>query len=559
MIFASIGLSSGVLDKDLYGALLVVVLVTTIVTPPLLRGRLGTNGRRSTASDETEVDAVEPEGGWVQVVDGEIRLRGSPPVTHTVAVAMQTASHLDEAHPADELLDWFGLHRDATIEWDPDDTPALVNLLRRADTSVWRLLEVTGVLERTLPEVATSIRRRRSDIRELDPLSSLRFPIVEALHDLPAHGFVHDDDLVLAALAADVCADATSESSCAQGLARRLGRASEADRVTDLVADAQLLRTSATHPASFEEPALLQLAAHLADPVYARRAHTLAVAMGGLPRRHADMLTALYEQLAEVLDHPELGGREAGNLAGSRLKAAQRLAAGADVVERLGHASVSYLLSHDPVELARQAQLVEPLPRSGVVRVAVSPDPEPDVWRIDVACRDSKGLLARLASVLAEEQLPVAYASIATWPDGAVVDTFTVRAVTRPRAKHLAEAMERSLRAPLPQRPMAGLQIAFDSDAMPWHTVCSVTGPDQPGTLEAITAAFAAADVVVHTARIATIDGSVADRFTISDRVGRKLDTVAEQRIRKAIEGAGPRRRFRRTRQSGLVGGTTSR
>ena len=191
------------------------------------------------------------------------------------------------------------------------------------------------------------------------------------------------------------------------------------------------------------------------------------------------------------------------------------------------------------------------------MRVAVSPDPEPDLWRIDVACRDSKGLLARLASVLAEEQLPVTYASIATWPDGAVVDTFTVHATKRPRAKHLAEAMEGSLHAPLPTRAMTGLQLAFDSESMPWHTVCAVTGPDQPGTLEAVTAAFAAADVVVHTARVATVGGSVADRFTISDRVGRKVGEATEQRIRKALEGGGPRRRFHRVRQ--LVGGGTTR
>jgi len=266
--------------------------------------------------------------------------------------------------------------------------------------------------------------------------------------------------------------------------------------------------------------------------------------MGGLSRRHTDMLAALYEQLGEILDHPELGGREAGNLAGSRLKAAQRLAASPEVVERLGHASISYLLSHDPIELARQARLVEPLPRTGVVRVAVSPDPEPDLWRIDIACRDAKGLLARLASVLADEHLPVTYASIATWPDGAVVDTFTVRAGTRPRAKQLAEAMERALKEPLPNRAMSGLQLSFDSESMPWHTVCMVSGPDQPGTLEAVTAAFAAADVVVHTARVATIDGVIADRFTLSDRLGRKLDHAAEQRICKALEGGGPRRRF---------------
>ena len=40
LIFASIGLSKGVLDDELYGALLLMVLVTTLITPPLLRLKL---------------------------------------------------------------------------------------------------------------------------------------------------------------------------------------------------------------------------------------------------------------------------------------------------------------------------------------------------------------------------------------------------------------------------------------------------------------------------------------------------------------------------------------
>ena len=40
LIFASIGLANGVLDADGYGALLLVLLLTTIVTPPLLRYRV---------------------------------------------------------------------------------------------------------------------------------------------------------------------------------------------------------------------------------------------------------------------------------------------------------------------------------------------------------------------------------------------------------------------------------------------------------------------------------------------------------------------------------------
>ena len=40
LIFASIGLSKGILDNELYGALLLMVLVTTLITPPLLRLKL---------------------------------------------------------------------------------------------------------------------------------------------------------------------------------------------------------------------------------------------------------------------------------------------------------------------------------------------------------------------------------------------------------------------------------------------------------------------------------------------------------------------------------------
>ena len=40
LIFASIGLSKGILDDELYGALLLMVLVTTLITPPLLRLKL---------------------------------------------------------------------------------------------------------------------------------------------------------------------------------------------------------------------------------------------------------------------------------------------------------------------------------------------------------------------------------------------------------------------------------------------------------------------------------------------------------------------------------------
>ena len=48
------------------------------------------------------------------------------------------------------------------------------------------------------------------------------------------------------------------------------------------------------------------------------------------------------------------------------------------------------------------------------------------MWKIDIACRDTWGLLARLTGVLSDAGLDVTYASLTTWPDGAVLDSFIV-------------------------------------------------------------------------------------------------------------------------------------
>ncbi|MEZ5249335.1 MAG: cation:proton antiporter [Ilumatobacteraceae bacterium] len=84
LIFASIGLAEAVLDEEQYGALLIVVLVSTVVTPPLLRWRLGRSPAADDAGDAGDAGdgggEPEPEGGWVAEVDGTVVLRGAPPV-----------------------------------------------------------------------------------------------------------------------------------------------------------------------------------------------------------------------------------------------------------------------------------------------------------------------------------------------------------------------------------------------------------------------------------------------------------------------------------------------
>ena len=550
LIFAAIGLSSGVLDTDQYGALLLVILVTTLVTPPLLRLRIGQGPRRRAGLTEQVVEA-EPAAGWISATGDTVGLAAIPPVSQAVTVALAAARHASSRTPSEPLLDWFALHRQADLVWDASHTAALVDLLRDDSPRSWRWLEVTGVLERTLPEIATAMRRRRADMSDLDPLGSLRFAVVDRLHAQSSSGVGEtavaelDDDLLLAALVADVCADTES----AQSLARRFGGEAQADRIVSIVADANLLRRRAHGPAGFDENEILQMATHLGTARHARLAFVLAVALGDLTRVVSDALAAQYMQVQEALRHPDLTGGEADNLAGTRRLAAQRLLEDAAPIERLRHASNTYLLAHEPEELARHARLVEPLPLKGVVRIAVSPEPEPDHWKIDVACRDMAGLLARLADALARQDLDIAAADLTTWPDGAALSSFVVRTSTRPKAAVLAQAFEARLGAQVQPIAQPAISLTFDNDALPWLTVCTVTGPDEPGVLLAVSSAFAAAGAVIHSARIASEAGHVSDRFAVSDRLNRKLSDEIVADVRSALAAGKVQRRKRWSRR----------
>ena len=543
LIFASIGLTNGVLDADQHGGLILVVLFTTIITPPLLRWRLG-----STAAVDHAESTPEPAEGWLTIAASRVQLNGVPPSELTVPLALRTAALTDTATPSDHLLDWFGTHRAATISWDQSDTTRLVRLLRDDNPRAWRFLDLTGVLERALPEVATAMARRRADLGDLDPMAALRFQVVDRLDSLAHQIGLPSDDLMIAALIADVCDDVDFElDGAASSLARRLVPDDEAGRTVAIIRDAHMLRAGTREPTAFARSEILQLATHLASAAHARDAHILALAMGGLPIWQREALDERLRLVVEALEHPEVTGSEANNLAGARRLAAEHLLTDEAPIERLRFATNSFLLSHEPEELARQARLVEPLPRAGAVRVSVTPEPEPDHWKIDVACRDTDALLAHLAEVFTAHRLDILSAGIATWPDGAVLDSFVVRSKLRPPAKQLALAFEAALKSRLALTPMPELTLTFDNAALPWHTSVAVGGPDRLGTLQAVTAAFAAADVVVHTARVVTIGDQVNDRFAVSDRVGRKLADDSIERVRRVLaQGAPARRRHRR-------------
>ncbi len=535
LIFAGLGLRTGVLNADLYGALILVVLVTTVMTPPLLRWR--TNATLVEAGDEP------PTGEYLELV---------------LAAARRAATDVGVGAPQ-PLEHAAAMRRSTPLTWTPAASMALVELLTTGTPRSWRILESAGVIDRALPEAVAAIERRRRDVSILDPAGALTWPTLDRLRERVAPDAADQttsarfsalscpDSVLIAAWLLDMAASADERVAVADQVLDRLALP---DAVTDevqfLVAHVATLPASARRISLLREADVLELADHIGSIDRLRSLYLLTMAEGNFTPSARAAIEHVYGAVWDALTHPELAGAGPADLAATRLAEALSLTADPEVKARLTHAPRALLLSESPIELVGQARLIEPLGRPGAVRLAVTPDGRPDRWRLDVTTRDRHGLLARVSQAITDSGLSIEWAAVATWPDGAVLDSFIVAGATRPAARDLAEAIEAALRATLRPRPAVDVFVDFDDDALPWCTACRITGSDAPGLLSAMTTVFAEAHVQVQTARIATLDGHVDDLFSITDRRGRKLDEATRTRIRLLLahgSGRGRRRR----------------
>jgi Kef-type K+ transport system membrane component KefB len=538
LIFATIGLQQGVLGDDLYASLLVVVLVTTLVTPQLLKSRY-TRLRARPQEATAFPNAPAPSGEWLRV-------------------ALDAAVDVARTAPSPALLDWLSAVANTPVQWDRRTTDAFMRVLREGNSRSWRFLEIVGALDRALPELAEALRSRQQDALLLDPMSTHRWAAVERLGALsladPLYAefsaLAHPEWLLLGALLSEALQDHESPVAEARQIVRRLDLGAAAEQeIALLVADRDLLWSSSHRPDGLGQQSVLQVATHLDKPEHARALYVLsAVRADDREPWEAGRLRELYELVQAALSHPELTGLEARNIVGQRRAEATRLVDGvARVVRRIEDAPRAYVLRVDSSVIARHAQLLEPTPSPDEARVIVTPSA--DGWWIDVGARDRPALLATVAGVLVEEDVDVSDAVVATWDDGAALESFHVRAEVAPQALRLRERIESSFGGVLTSTPLPEAIVAFDDGASPWHTVCEVRAPDKPGVLHALASAFAAAEVEVHAAAIAGDGGEVVDRFEVTDRNGRKIDDDAKRRIVTFVENgvSTRRRRFRRS------------
>jgi UTP:GlnB (protein PII) uridylyltransferase len=557
LIFATIGLQNGILGDELYAALLLVVLATTLGTPQLLKmryARLRRAERRAAVSPPA--DTPPPTGGWLVVADGEVHLRAQPPDHLALPVALDAAIAVGRNRPGAELLDRLAGLPDEPLAWDGATRERLLDLIERGNSRGWRFLETTGVLDRALPELADALRQRHAEPFTIDPLQAYRLRAMERLRRLDAddplaleiRALEHLDRLFLGALLAEALDDVRDPVGDAQAVLRRLGVGAEDEAaVLDLVRDRDLLWSAAHQPGALGEEKVLQLASHLETPERARLLYTLsALRDDGRERWEQVRLRNLHELIQAALDRPELTGPDARGLADlRRLDAAGLVGDDPALIERVGRAPLSYVLRQPSHAIARHARLVHPLPGKNEVRVRTG-DAGGGRWWVEVAARDRPGLLATVTAALAGEGLDVADAVVATWDDGAALESFTVRGSTRPDALALIGAIQAGLGSPPVATALRDADMTFDNDASPWHTVCEVRSLDRPALLHDVAAAIDAAGLDVLAATMSTDDGLVIDRFELTDRDGAKLRPRHEEAVRRFLrEGvSAPRRRF---------------
>jgi len=178
-----------------------------------------------------------------------------------------------------------------------------------------------------------------------------------------------------------------------------------------------------------------------------------------------------------------------------------------------------------------------------------------------VVTHDHPGLFAKIAGVLAANNVNILGAQIFTGIDGIVFDVLHVtdsilkpiqdrmkfRIVNMELEKVIAGDMDvdelfrtRSLSLPLDRRDRtqtkAPTRVEIDTEISDDHTVVDVYTADRIGLLYRITSTLAGLGLSIHTAKVSTKVDQAVDVFYVKDLNGEKVSDSAElERIRKSL------------------------
>lgn len=536
LIFATLGLQQHIFGRDVYAAVLLVVLATTLITPPLLRWRLqtrpaGTGPARARAAVAQDRPWLEERGQTGSLV---LELVAEPPSDHVLAAALEIARRAERAAPAETVYAWLeGVPR-GPLRWTEPAREAWVGLLSEVGPRGWRFLTVTGVLERALPELAGAMATSR-DGTELDPLATLGFPITSAVQERVrvVSSLSRPDQVVLAALIREVARDRRQRLVLARKTASRLRESPAAEEALAGLVDGVELFAGVARSGGPRPERVLQLASHLADRGRVEGLYVLAQAEHPHPIDRA-RLAELRESLTLVMSDPDLVDRRAVNDLASRRAAASRLARTDKAKPFIDGAPRAFVSTQTPEALAAQATMLAGVAQDGAEGVVVGTRDERGQRRIDIAARDRIGLLASHARALHAVGATIVRADVATWDDGWALGSFVVDGGGEVDQVRLRALLAHGADGREPQ-PVPEATLAFDDAASPWHTVCRIEADDRAGILADFAGAFALGGFSVHQAVVSTAEGRVVDLFELTTARGEKLDPTAQERVRQLV------------------------
>lgn len=194
------------------------------------------------------------------------------------------------------------------------------------------------------------------------------------------------------------------------------------------------------------------------------------------------------------------------------------------------------------------------------IRLRLTPDHDRDATRVCFAIADHPGIFSRMCGALALVGANVVDARTYTSKDGYATAAFWIQDIEgspyeASKLPRLKSMIERTLggevvaktalqpRDKMKKRErefIVPTSITFDNDGSEIYTIIEVDTRDRPGLLYDLTQTFAAANISIASAVIATYGAQVVDTFYVKDMFGLKFHSTSKQatlekRLRDAI------------------------
>jgi [protein-PII] uridylyltransferase len=222
--------------------------------------------------------------------------------------------------------------------------------------------------------------------------------------------------------------------------------------------------------------------------------------------------------------------------------------------EHLEQLPQRYPLGHRPELIARQIVLAKKASNTGPA-VDIIPVPDEGYSLLLVCCRDTQGLMARLAGTLAALELNIMGARIDTRKDGMAVDTLWISTPAgsviedAPRLRRIGSTVEGVLRgtismdemvARINSRPAAPSEkptvITFNNEISDRCTVMEILADDRLGFVYRVARCLSGLGLNIVFAKLATEKTRIFDAFYLTDGAGGKLPEHNWKYITAALE-----------------------